>query len=238
MHSFSGDHLLVFDPFGLTRVTLPGRVKHNKKVNGEFLVQNGPLLVGHSNVSNRRFAMTVPELKILAVENWNYNLAYGEAMAVTPAGLPFEVLDNELVIYGMDGKQRSRVKQPKGKLLPRIDFGPQLSAASTHWSASVAMGPDGSFVVFADGRLVGGKLGRQVGGDHRGGRARGGDRRSVEVRAARSVRSSRHSMRRRARRSGADLRWQRWCAYLSVHRSGRLRRHEHRHQRHDRGLPR
>jgi hypothetical protein len=158
MHCFSGDHLLVFDPFGLTRVTLPGKVKHNKKVNGEFLVQNGPLLVGHSNVSKRRFAMTVPELEILPVENWNYNLTYGQAMAVTPAGLPFEVLDNELVIYGMDGKQRSRVKQPKGKLLPRIDFGPQLPAASTHWSASVAMGPDGSFVVFADGRLVGGKL--------------------------------------------------------------------------------
>ncbi len=89
MHSFSDNHLVVMDPFGLTRltrVTLPNKVKTNKKVNGEFVVANGKLLIGHSNVGNQGFAMTVPELKVISVAKvW-----YSASWAVTPAGLPIE----------------------------------------------------------------------------------------------------------------------------------------------------
>src|SRR6187401_844992 len=112
MHAFVDDHLIVFDAFGLTRIGLSpsGEVKHNKKVVGEFMVQNGSLLVAHSHVSNNRFAMTVPDLKVVPIDDkWNYNLTYGTAIGVTADGLPFEVSGHTLVVYGLDGEQRARV---------------------------------------------------------------------------------------------------------------------------------
>ena len=153
MHSFIDNHLVVMDPFGLTRVTLPNKVKSNKKVNGEFLVGNGKLLIGHSNISNRGFAMTVPELKVISVDKqWGYNLHYNTSSAVTPAGLPIDAEPNTLVIYGMDGKEKSRLALAKGKALGKIDFGPAWPT-DANWTNSLAVGSDGTFVVFGDGTL-------------------------------------------------------------------------------------
>ncbi len=157
MHAFLGDHLLVYDPFGLTRITLPAKVKTNRKVVGDLLVANGPLLVGHSEVNNRRFAMSVPELKVIPTgDSWSYDLSYGTSIAVTPAGLPV-VVGERLEIYGTDGKQKAAIAVPAGKPLGRIDLGPELVASQT-FTTVVAIGPDGTFVALADGRAFGGTL--------------------------------------------------------------------------------
>ena len=158
MHAFVDQTLIVFDAFGLTRIT-GGKAKHNKKVVGEFLVANGSLLIGHSEVSNNRFAMTVPDLKVVPVDDkWNYNLTYGTAIGVTPAGLPFEAQAASLVIYKLDGKQLASVDIAPKKLKASIDFGPTSAPDNYAHSATVAMGPDGTFVIFGDGQIVGGKL--------------------------------------------------------------------------------
>lgn len=158
MHAFVDQTLIVFDAFGLTRIA-GGKAKHNKKVVGEFLVANGSLLIGHSEVSNNRFAMSVPDLKVVPVDDkWNYNLTYGTAIAVTPEGLPFEAQAASLVIYKLDGKQLASVDIAPKKLKATIDFGPVCAPDNYAHSATVTMGPDGTFVIFGDGQIVGGKL--------------------------------------------------------------------------------
>ena len=158
MHAFIDDHLIVLDPFGLTRVTLPNKVKSNKKVSGEFLKANGKLLVGRSNISNRGFAMTVPELKVISVDkDWGYNLHYQTSTAVTPAGLPIDAETDALVLYDLKGKEKGRLPRPKTKPRGKVDLGPTFPSDASD-ARLLAVGVDGTFVVFADEALWGGKL--------------------------------------------------------------------------------
>lgn len=158
MHTFVDDALIVYDPFGLTRLTLStGKSKHNKKVVGRFLAHNGTLLVGHSEVSNNRFAMSVPEMKVIPLASWNYDLTYGTAVGVTPDGLPFTVKGTLLSFYGLDGKPLGTATLDKPKKLKGIDLGPALPIARGV-GTQVATGPDGTFVVVDASGLAGGTL--------------------------------------------------------------------------------
>ena len=131
MHAFVDQTLLVFDAFGLTRITTDGKAKLNKKVVGEFLVANGSLLIGHSEVSRNRFAMTVPDLKVVPIDDkWNYNLKCGTAVGVTPDGLPYDAEGATLNIYKLDGgapKPKQKVAgtaKPAGPARnPKLDNG-------------------------------------------------------------------------------------------------------------------
>lgn len=158
MHTFADDALIVYDPFGLTRLTLStGKSKHNKKVVGRFLAHNGSLLVGHSVVGNNRFAMSVPEMKVVPISSWNSDLTYGTAVGVTPDGLPFHIKGTLLSFFGLDGKSLGTATPDKPKKLKGIDLGPTLPlahGAETH----VATGPDGTFVVVDASGLSGGTL--------------------------------------------------------------------------------
>ena len=167
MHAFVGDYVILYDCFGLTRVELStGKVKHNKKVVGEDGWANSTLLVGHSEVSNNRFAMTLPELKVVPVDdNWNYNLKYGTAIGVTPDGLPFEITERTLVVYKVDGKEKHRITIAPKALKASVDLGPALGVENHQVTASTVMGSDGTFVVVGGQEIFGGKLkGKQVDG--------------------------------------------------------------------------
>ncbi len=158
MHTFVDDALIVFDPFGLTRLTLStGKSKHNKKVVGRFLAHNGALLVGHSVVSNNRFAMTVPDMKVVPISSWNTDLTYSTAVGVTPDGLPFTVKQTLLSFYGLDGKALGTATLDKPTKLKGIDLGPALPVVQGA-NTQVATGPDGTFVVFDATGLHGGRL--------------------------------------------------------------------------------
>src|SRR5438046_2450855 len=120
MHAFCGEHLLVFDAFGLTRVTLPtGKTKHNKKVVGQFAVANGTLVIGHSVPMNRRFALTVPELKVIPIgDKLPYNLSYGFSIAVGPDDTLVDASEG-LAVFGTDGKPRGKLAAGGGTALFR-----------------------------------------------------------------------------------------------------------------------
>ncbi|MDP2344308.1 MAG: hypothetical protein Q8O67_25335 [Deltaproteobacteria bacterium] len=162
MHSFTADgkHLVIFDGFGLSRLTLPKAVKTDK-ICGHWLSANDGLVLVHNESVNARALRTVPELTIVKVDG-SYELKYGPAVP----------LDDKHVLTG-DGVSVQVVKLKDGKPLgkhdlaeiagaatrpERIDLGPQLARPS--YKTIVAAGDDGAFALWSPmaGQLFLGRL--------------------------------------------------------------------------------
>ncbi|MDP2343777.1 MAG: hypothetical protein Q8O67_22655 [Deltaproteobacteria bacterium] len=163
MHSFTADgkHLVIFDGFGLSRLTLPKAVKTDK-ISGHWLSGNDGLVLVHNESMNARAMRTVPELTIVKVDG-SYELKYGPAVP----------LDDKHVLTA-DGTSVQVVKLINGKPLgkhdlselagaaarapERIDLGPQLAQPS--YKTIVAAGDDGAFALWSPltGQLFLGRL--------------------------------------------------------------------------------
>jgi hypothetical protein len=165
MHHFTadGEHLYLFDAFGLTEVTLPDKARTDK-VRGTFLSVNGALLVAHIEAANKRFARKVPGLGPARLGD-GYDISY-RPVAVLPDG-------KRVVCYEGGGLQayaassgnagaRLELDRKRLKRLKPIDLGPLLSPVPDD-EPMLAVGPDGSFAVLSpgSGELLGGNLGQR-----------------------------------------------------------------------------
>ena len=162
MHAFSSDgqHVVFVDAFGLTRLTLPKKLKTDKASPGSHLRLNGSLVLAHSARNNQAMLWDVSSLKKVKVA-FRFSPYEPTALANDGAhvlqathggGIEVRALDNNRVgKYEADDSARD---------YGRVELGRRLEPLPIRTRSVVWTGPAGHFVVHdpCRGRLFGGIL--------------------------------------------------------------------------------
>ncbi|MCC6554570.1 MAG: hypothetical protein IT372_16445 [Polyangiaceae bacterium] len=150
MHAFTpdGKHLLLTDAFGLTRVTLPSKIKTDRDAGGSWLCTGGPHVLAFVGRDARARVFDA-----ITLDRKDGSFARSTIGALHPDGahaVTIEQTDEPLAARPLAGYSTHYIALPDASDAGAVDLGPARHAPAP-LVPRIAMGPDGS-IAWLDAR--------------------------------------------------------------------------------------